>query len=118
MSPTMVLGILLGLSVAGNAWQYHQHTKDAVAFGTTKQLAEDTKAAAGACSTSVDNLAKAGRTRQDAILAALAGVAPKVAELQKEALVAAQAKPDDPKDLCGSLQRYLKAQVRAERGLK
>lgn len=115
MSPMVILGILLAISVAGNAWQYHEHTKDAVKFGATKQLADDTTAAAVACSTGVDNLAKAGRTRQTELMAALKGVAPQVAKLQADALEAGRAKPDDPKDLCGSLERYLKGRIKADR---
>ena len=113
-----VLGILLALSAAGNAYQYHQAGKLQVRIGTTKQLADDTKAAATACSAGVDRLETASTARQTALEKALKGIAPKVAALNAEALVASRAKPDDPKDLCGSLERYLKGQVKAERGLK
>ncbi len=118
MSPMMILGILLAVSVALNGWQYSNALSDATRYGTTKQLAEDTKAAAGACTQSVRDLDRAGKTRQSALILALNGIAPKVAELQAQSLEAGRAKPDDPKDLCGSLERYLRGQVKAERGLK
>lgn len=113
-----ILAILLALSAAGNAYQYNEHTKDAVKFGTTSQLAADTKAAAGACTNSVRDLAKAGQTRQGELLKALAGVAPKVTALEAAATVAARVKPDDPKDLCASLERYLKGEIKKERAAK
>lgn len=118
MSPTLILGILLAISVALNGWQYHQALEAATKYGTTKQLADDTKAAAGACTKGVEDLAKAGRGRQNDLLAALKAVAPQVAAEQTAALQALQAKPDDAKDLCGSLERYLKGQIKAERGVK
>lgn len=111
----VILGVLLALSSAGNVYQYHQHTTDSVKFGTTSQLAADTKAAAGACSKSVDDLAKAGKTRQAELLKALAGVAPKVSALEAAATVAARVKPDDINDLCGSLGRYWKREIAKER---
>lgn len=110
-----ILAVLLAVSAAGNAWQYHEHTKDAVKFGATDQLAKDTKTAAEACSKGVEDLEKAAKARQTDLVNALKGVAPKVASLQAEALEAARAKPDDPKDLCGSLQRYLRDRIRAQK---
>ena len=114
----VVLGILLALSVAGNAYQYHEAGKLQVKIGATDQLAKDTKAAAEACTTGVDNLAKAGAGRQKALLEALKGAAPKVAALEAAASVAARAKPDDPQNLCASLERYWKDQIKAERAAK
>ena len=113
-----VLGILLALSAAGNAYQYHQAGKLQVRIGTTKQLADDTKAAATACSAGVDRLETAGTNRQKALDAALRGIAPKVLALQEASLLAGRAQPDQPSDLCGSLTRYLQGQVKAERNLK
>ena len=118
MSPAAILGVLLAASVALNGWQYRQALGNAVKYGTTQQLAEDTKAAAGACSASVEDLAKAGEKRHLQMIAALKGVAPEVERLQRDALRAAGAKPDNPQDLCGSLERYLRAQIKAERGTK
>ena len=114
----VILGVLLALSSAGNAWQYRQAGELQGKIGATEQLATDTKAAAQACSTGVDNLQKAAGTRQRDLLAALKGVQPQVAALEAAATVAARQKPDNPADLCGSLERYLKAQIKAERGMK
>lgn len=111
----IVLGILLALSAAGNAWQYHQHGRDLVRIGTTEQLADDTKAAAAACSRGVEDLAQAGRDRHDEVLARLAAQAGQVADLQRRSVAALNAQPADPNDLCKSLERYLREQIRAGR---
>ena len=118
MSPVAILGLLLAISVAGNAWQFHHGEVILEAKAATTQLAADTKAAADACSAGVDDLAKAGRTRGKALIEAMKQVAPTVQALQEAAIVAQRAKPDDPKDLCGSLERYLRTEVAAERASK
>lgn len=118
MNPTILLAILLALSVAGNGWQYHEHGKDLVKIGTTEQLANDTKAAAAVCSTSVDDLAKKGETQHAAVLASLQAQAGKVADLKGATIAALNAKPADPADLCKSLEIYLRAQIKSERGAK
>jgi hypothetical protein len=115
MSPTIILAILLALSVAGNGWQYHEHGKDLVQIGTTKQLADDTKLAAQTCSTSVDKLATKGETQHAAVLASLQAQAGKVADLKGATIAALNAKPADPADLCKSLAIYLHDQIKAEK---
>jgi len=114
----LVLGILLAISVAGNAWQFHHGEKLVAKAAGTEQLANDTKAAAEACTKGVDDLARAGRIRGKALLDALEKAKPQVASLEAAAALAARAKPDDAQDLCGSLERYLKNQIKAERGGK
>ena len=111
----VVLGILLAVSAAGNAYQYSRALEDATRYGTTKQLAEDAKAGATACTASVDKLADAGKARQARLERALLAVAPAVRADQEAALRALTAKPDDASDPCGSLERYWKAQIKAER---
>ena len=113
-----ILGVLLALSTAGNAWQFHRHEATLEAKAATEQLARDTTAAAQACTKGVTDLEKAGRARQGALLDALVKAQPKVAALEAAASVAARAKPDTPSDLCGSLERYWRAQIKAERGEK
>ena len=110
-----ILGILLAVSVAGNAWQFHHGEKLVAAKAATEQLATDTKAAAEACSASVDRLDKAGKARQGKLEAALKSVAPAIAKDQKAALDALKARPSDPANLCGSLEKYLRDQIKAER---
>lgn len=109
-----ILGVLLALSTAGNAWQFHRHEATIEAKAATEQLARDTTAAAQACTKGVTDLEKAGRARQGALLDALVRAQPKVAALEAAASVAARAKPDDPQNLCASLERYWKAQIKAE----
>lgn len=115
---TYAVAILLALSTAGNAWQFHRHEATLEAKAATEQLAKDTTEAAKACTRGVDDLARAGRIRGQALLQAMRGAAPKVAALEAAASVAARAKPDAPSDLCGSLERYWKAQIKAERAEK
>lgn len=114
----VILGILLALSVAGNAWQFHHGEKILEAKAATEQLAKDTTAAAQACTKGVEDLEKAGRVRGAALLAAMKAAQPQVASLEAAATVAARAKPDNAQDLCGSLERYLSAQIKAERAKK
>lgn len=114
----VVLSVLLAVSSAGNFYQYRQALEDATRYGTTKQLAEDTKAAAGACTKSVDDLAKKGDARARRLEDALKAVAPTVSRNQAEAIAALRAQPDDLKDLCGSLGRYWKREIEAEKGAK
>lgn len=114
----VILGILLALSVAGNAWQFHHGEVILEAKAATAQLAKDTTAAAQACTQGVEDLAKAGRVRGKALLDALEKAKPQVASLEAAATVAARAKPDDAQDLCGSIERYLTAQIKAERAKK
>jgi len=116
MNPTILLAILLAISVAGNGWQYHEHGKDLIRIGTTEQLTADTKAAADACSASVDDLARKGATQHAAVLASLAAQAGKVAGLEGAAIAALNAKPADPSDLCKSVALYLRDEIRKERG--
>lgn len=112
---TWVLGILLACSVALNAWQENRHTEASVRFGTTSQLAADAKAAAGTCSASVDKLAQAGRAREKRLIGALERIAPEVKADQLAALQALKDRPDNPQDLCGSLERYLRGKIKAEK---
>lgn len=110
-----VLILLLLLSLAGNAWFWHERDSLMQREATVTQLQADTKASAKACSDSVDSLAEQGRIRGAALAKALAAVAPKVAELQKEQFDVLKRKPDNPGDLCGSLQRFLQSEIKKER---
>lgn len=109
------LGLLLLVSMAGNAFLWHERDKILEAKATATQLAADTAASAKVCTDSVDKLAASGDRRHRDLQAALKGVAPTVAAMQADVLAAARAKPDDPKDLCGSMRRYLQNAVKAER---
>ena len=85
---------------------------------TRQQLADDTKAAAQACSDGVDKLATQSSATRTAIIAAVQGEGARIKGLQHDALDAIKARPDNPADLCGSIERYLKAQIAKERGVK
>ena len=113
-----ILALLLALSAAGNVflWKHGEALKQEM--GAVQQLATDAKAAGEACSKGVEDMAKAAGTRQKRLETALAAVAPEVRRAQSDALAALSAKPDNAADLCGSLERYLRSQIKAERGIK
>jgi len=112
----IVLGVLLAISTAGNAYFWHERDGLIQREATVQQLQRDTREAANTCTRSVEDLGKKGAERDQRLAAALSRVAPAVAADQRAALAALAAKPDDPKDLCGSLERYLRRQLEAERG--
>lgn len=105
----VVMGTLLAVSVAGNAYFWHERDALVRKEATVTQLQADTKAAVQVCTASVDNLARQGKQRDKRIEDKLASIAPQVKLDQQEALKALGARPDDPKDLCGSLDRFRKA---------
>jgi len=110
-----VLALLLALSTAGNAWLFHSRDKALAAEATAQQLNADTAVAAKTCSDSVDALAKDGKARSARLGKLLGAESARIVSLQHQALDAQRAKPDNPQDLCGSLERYLRAQIKAER---
>ncbi len=115
MNLTTVLGLLLAISVAGNLWQYHEHDVVVTRAATAEQLGRDTRAAADACTASVNNLAEQGRAQRKETLAALAALAPQIEATKRSAQLALLARPDNPADLCGSLADYLRREIRKER---
>lgn len=115
MTITQILALLLAISVAGNAWQFHAHDKDVAAVATAEQLNTDTKAAAQACSASVDALAADAKARSARIEKQLAGWSGRILELQGASMEALSARPANPADLCASITQYLQGQVRKER---
>ena len=118
MSPTIILGILLAISVAGNAWQYHEHDKLVAKAASFEQANGTLAAGVTACSDSVDNLDKEQRRRFGAMMTELQDSLPRIKSLQHDALAALQARPADPKDLCGSLLQELRARIKQERAGK
>jgi hypothetical protein len=117
----VLLGILcfaLLSSLALNAYFWNERDDLLQKEATVKQLQVDTKAAAQACSASVENLAKEGKARDGRLAVALAKIAPQVKLNQQEVLKALAARPDNPNDLCGSLQRFLSRSIKAEREAK
>lgn len=115
MSPGQVLLLVLGLaltaSVGANAWLFHERDKVLEARATITQLQADTREAANTCKSSVDELGKKTLAQGARIQQDVAAIAPRVGALQKESILALQARPDDPKDLCGSLERFFRRQA-------
>lgn len=116
MNPTILLAILLALSLAGNAWLFNDRDKQIAVSAKTDQLARDTKAAADACTEGVTDLETAGKRRHADLVAKLAAQSGEVSALKGAAIGALNAKPADPADLCKSIELYLRAEIRKERG--
>jgi len=115
MNLTAILGVMLTLSIMANGWLFHQRDKAIAAEATAAQLNNDTKNAAKACTDSVNVLVQKGDERQTRLEAALKSIAPKVAQDQRSALSALNAKADNVADLCGSLQRYWQGEIKRDR---
>lgn len=119
MSPTVivigVLMLLLALSGAGNAWLFHERDKALEAKATAVQLNADTAKAAETCGASVDKLATDSKVRHKNLEQAIGLTDIRVAELQGRANQVLQTKPDNPADLCGSLERFLRARIVEDR---
>lgn len=119
MSPLQIVALLLGipllLSIAGNAYFWHERDSLIQREATVTQLQADTKAAASACTASVDSLSEKSENRGKRLESVMLAIAPRVAAEQRAALQALQARPDDPKDLCGSLSRFLTKSILEER---
>lgn len=116
MNPfVIVLGVLLAVSAAANAWLLRERDGALEQVATAKQLNADTAAAAQACSASVDALASDTRARSKRLDAMLSHFSGRMLTLQTEANDALRARPSDPKDLCKSIGDYWRAEIRKER---
>lgn len=111
----VILAVLLALSLAGNAWLLNDRDKTLAREAATEQARKDTAAAAQACSDSVAGLANDSRKRHEAIMVSLGAQAGEVAGLKGAAIAALNSKPANPADLCGSLEAWLRAQIKTER---
>lgn len=118
MTPLTIVGIALAVSVAANAGLTHLYLGKRDELATQKAVTDQFSSAANSCSTSVEELKKASDARHVAVLAALAKNASAVRSLEGAANQALATKPDDPNDLCGSLDRYLRSELNKERATK
>jgi uncharacterized protein HemX len=101
-----VLVVMLLISIAGNAYFWHERDKLLQKEATVTQMKDDIAKSAQQCTASVDRLAKDGKARDKRIEGAMARIAPSIIADQKASFAALQAQPDNPKDLCGSLDRF------------
>lgn len=118
MTPLGIVSIALAVSVAANAGLTHLYLAKRDELATQKAVTDQFSSVANSCSTSVEDLKKASDARHSAVLAALAKNASAVRSLEGAANQALSAKPDDPSDLCGSLDRYLRGEIGKERAAK
>ena len=114
----IVLVLALLASMAGNAYFWHERDGLLKEGARLEQMKADITSAATQCTASVDALAKDGKDRDRRIAAAMGKIAPQVIADQRASLDALKARPDDPKDLCGSLDRYRKKATEADRAAK
>lgn len=110
-----VLSALLVASAALNAWQYRHNEALNQEKAQAVAAAEQAQATGKACSDSVDNLAKDGKRRTQAVLAALQAESQRIKGLQHDALKVLQTQPANPKDLCASVELFLRDAIKAER---
>lgn len=111
----IVLGLALAASMAGNAYFWHERDALIRKAATVEQMKADISAAATQCTASVDALAKDSRDRDRRIAAAMGKIAPTILADQRASLDALKARPDDPKDLCGSLDRFRRKAISDDR---
>lgn len=111
----IVLILALMASLAGNAYFWHERDGLMKEAARLDQMKRDITAAATQCTASVDALAKDGRDRDQRIVAAMGKIAPKVIADQQASFKALTAKPDNPADLCGSLDRFRKKAIAEDR---
>lgn len=71
LNPTVIVGILLALSLAGNGVLYKLHTNDLQQIGALKQAVKESRADAEACSEGVKKLRAAAAAREKTVVKAL-----------------------------------------------
>lgn len=115
MNPLLMVVIALAVSLAANLGLTHLWLGARDDVARSEQAYKQVDAVAQACTTGVTALKTEADSRQAAVLAALEQVRGATTRLQLSASKVLAAKPDDPNDLCGSLQRFLQAQIIKER---
>lgn len=113
MNPLAILGVLLAVSLSGNAWLLHVNSGLHAENGAITQAQADTKQVAQACGASVNALATAAEQRHAATQEALQKIAPKLKALNSSVVQTLNAKPADPADLCKSALSLAKAAILA-----
>lgn len=113
-----VLGLLLALSMAGNAWLFNSRDAALEAKAKAETAYAGAMSAANLCSASVDDLAEKGRTRHAEIMKRLAAQSGQVRALEQASIEALQARPSDPSDLCASLDAYLRTEILKAKGMQ
>ena len=111
LRPTVILGILLALSLAGNVGLYKLHSWDLQKIGGLQQAAKDAVADAKACSEGVEKLRKEAAARDKRAAEALKGAETRAREADARADATLQERPSQP-DPCAAArelnQRKLK----------
>ena len=111
LRPTVALGILLALSIAGNVIFYKLHSRDLTKIGQLQQAALDAKSAAKACSEGVERLRKEALARDKRAAEALKAAETRAREADARADATLQERPNQP-DACAAArelnQRKLK----------
>lgn len=100
------LGVALLLSIAANAWLFHERDKALEAKATAQQLNADTAESAKRCTASVVDLGTKSEQQKTALLSAIRSVAPAIKAYQDEVTLALTATPEDAANLCGSLAKF------------
>lgn len=118
VTPTMILGIALAISLAGNAWLFSSRDAALEAKATAETAYEGAMGAANLCSASVKGLADESKSRHQEIMKRLAAQSGQVRSLEQASIEALQARPLTPDDLCASLDAFLRTEIVKSRGVK
>jgi len=113
----IALGVVLICSLTANAYFWHERDKAIEAQAVARELNKNTLAAASQCSESVEALKEDSVKRGKRLEDLMAGIAPQVRRDQSSAIKALSATADDAKDLCGSLARFWRGEIKRDREL-
>lgn len=118
-TPVVWVSGFLALSLAANAAlvasNLELREKHAEAKGTWEQAAKQSTQAIASCNAGVARIESATARAQAAAASAAAENRAAIQAFQRKATAALSAKPDNPADLCGSLNRWLGQQIMQER---
>lgn len=118
LSPLGILGVLLGVSIAGNAILTNAYLGQRDATIAASDRAATSHAAAQACSEGVARVREAAEAQRVATAAAVATAQQEAREAQRRALAWASKPATRPGDDCGSAQDRINAWMQHRRPVR
>lgn len=117
-SPTLLLALALGLSMLANTWLFNSRDNALTEAATQRQANVQLKAAAEACTASVDALARASARQGTRLENLIAGESGRILTLQHQANDALAARPAFPADICKSVEAAMRAEIVKDRAAR
>jgi hypothetical protein len=102
LRPSVILGILLGLSVLANVGLWKLHGRDLVRIGQVTAERDQAQSAARQCSDGVERLRAASDKKAREVEAALKAASARALAAEKKVLATLQERPAIPGDDCAS----------------